>query len=259
MLSRLVACFVLALGAGAGCCHGPAFTSDRLHEVSAAFATGGPPGPGCAGGGCASGACGAPSSPFGLGCLGGCEGGCGEWYLDEWLSDPPKGYDPCDGCGNFTGHQTNAHRVGGLLHKLWGYRYTPSGISPYGNYHGYSEAAHGAHHYDAIAGEHSEAFVASDAHELATAPQVDSSYYDIEPGETLVPGSVRITEGGATGEPTPAALPTPVQGGSAPHVLPGPAASRPKAKAPAARPAARPAIHRQTGYAAPIRSPRSRP
>ncbi len=32
-----------------------------------------------------------------------CGAGCGEVYLDEWVSTPPYSQDPCDSCQNYTG------------------------------------------------------------------------------------------------------------------------------------------------------------
>lgn len=31
--------------------------------------------------------------------------GCGDWYYDEWLCDPPDPCDPCNNCGHFTGQR----------------------------------------------------------------------------------------------------------------------------------------------------------
>jgi hypothetical protein len=34
-----------------------------------------------------------------------CSSGCGEFYFDEWINDPPDRCDPCDECyGNYVGH-----------------------------------------------------------------------------------------------------------------------------------------------------------
>lgn len=256
MFLRLVACLLLALGFGSGCCHDPFIAGGRLYDDGP---IGGYVSGGCVTGGCGTASCGV-KKPFG------CQDGCAEWYLDEWLSDPPKGCDPCDDCGNYVGYR-GGHHLGGLLHKLWGYRYVPSGVSSYSDYHGYAHATRGPAFEEAFTGDlvggsddgFSPSVIESQPHsEIVGSGRIDSSYYDIEPGETLVPGSVRVTEGGAIGEgagigePTPAPLPTPTpaEAGAMPNILPGPAASKRKA------PATRPAVHRQTRY---TRSPRSRP
>jgi hypothetical protein len=57
-----------------------------------------------------------------------CRRGCGEVYINEWISDPPDCCDPCDRCnGQFTGPCGNcclgpAQRVLAALH---GYSYCP--------------------------------------------------------------------------------------------------------------------------------------
>lgn len=34
-----------------------------------------------------------------------CSSGCGEFYFDEWINDPPAPCDPCDNHGNFVGQR----------------------------------------------------------------------------------------------------------------------------------------------------------
>lgn len=53
-----------------------------------------------------------------------CRTGCGEIYLDEWLSDPPEDCDPCDDHGNWIGPQPCCRKrpIGGLWSLLWGCR-----------------------------------------------------------------------------------------------------------------------------------------
>ena len=58
------------------------------------------PGP-VATGGCASGCCGPLAGAVGNALS--CGAGCGEIYVDEWVSDPPDCCDPCDNCGNWVG------------------------------------------------------------------------------------------------------------------------------------------------------------
>lgn len=66
--------------------------------------------------GCASGACGAPAcgtcGPHNLCHFNPlkrlwnaihCSSGCGEFYFDEWINDPPEACDPCDNYGGFVG------------------------------------------------------------------------------------------------------------------------------------------------------------
>jgi hypothetical protein len=67
---------------------------------------------GCAGGACQGGECNDCNS-CGSGCqplrnLWGmlfCSKGCGEFYFDEWINDPPDRCDPCDQHGGYVGHQ----------------------------------------------------------------------------------------------------------------------------------------------------------
>jgi hypothetical protein len=53
-----------------------------------------------------------------------CGSGCGEWYFDEWLSDPPECCDPCDAHGQWIGPQGCCKGNGRPFHKknLWGVR-----------------------------------------------------------------------------------------------------------------------------------------
>lgn len=247
MLARLALCILAAVlaAASAGCCH------DNLF-------------------------CGGSCAPCGDGALHGClhdkltcQAGCGELYIDEWISDPPDHCDPCDDCGNYVGHGHSCHHLWGFLHKLWGYRYVPGAGGPAcgpghpgGAYHGYAEAVAGAPHDDYVM---EGGAVMRDGHVMggesfgsgvASSGSLGDDFYEVGPGETLVPGSVRITEGGVVGEPTPAATP---------EVLPGPSGARtarPPTKtvpSPAtANPSySRPAAHRQIGYRP--SSPRQRP
>ncbi len=73
----------------------------------------------CASGGCSDGSCGATADCGGCGKCDlcafnpikslfksiGCSSGCGEFYFDEWINDPPDACDPCDDCGNFVGQR----------------------------------------------------------------------------------------------------------------------------------------------------------
>jgi hypothetical protein len=180
--------------------------------------------------------------------------GCGELYVDEWLSDPPNHCDPCDDCGNYVGHGCGCHdhHLFGLLHKLWGVRYAPSGPPPvhHGLHHG------GGHPADFVGEAPADYFAAGDVSygPMAQSAPMDEGFYDVGPGESVVPGSVRISEGGVVGEPTPATMPTP-----APHELPGPSALKARKPGPHAPPA-RQAVHRQSGFSLPPpASPRQRP
>jgi hypothetical protein len=58
-----------------------------------------------------------------------CGSGCGEWYVDEWLSDPPDCCDPGDNWGNWVGPQPCCKGHGSPLHRrnLWGTRQHHSG------------------------------------------------------------------------------------------------------------------------------------
>lgn len=103
MLMGCVAALLAA--AGSGCCTNPGY------------------------GGCGIGPCG--SGPC-AGRLGGivrntmtCNSGCGEVYVDEWISDPPACCDPCDSCsGQYIGPQSCCGRpFAGLLNFIVGYRY----------------------------------------------------------------------------------------------------------------------------------------
>lgn len=61
-----------------------------------------------------------------------CGAGCGEVYVDEWISDPPDPCDPCDHCGNWTGPRCCPPRWWNTLwFGLWhGHRYTPHHCGP---------------------------------------------------------------------------------------------------------------------------------
>lgn len=81
-----------------------------------------------------------------------CGAGCGEFYLDEWMSDPPDCCDPCDGCGNYTGRGgcggcwgggcggCRPGLFGGGFWNLWGHRY--SQYDSYGGF-GYDDMGDG--------------------------------------------------------------------------------------------------------------------
>ena len=80
---------------------------------------------GCGGGGCSTGTCDTGGCrAAGLGSFLSCRGGCGDVYVDEWISEPPEadncGYE-CGGCG----HCEHCRPVRGALRALWGHRYQP--------------------------------------------------------------------------------------------------------------------------------------
>lgn len=68
----------------------------------------------CGPGGCGDGDCGDACGACGpcgfhplrslFGALG-CSSGCGEFYVDEWINDPPDKCDPCDEHGGYVGHR----------------------------------------------------------------------------------------------------------------------------------------------------------
>ena len=52
-----------------------------------------------------------------------CGSGCGDYYWDEWTSDPPSCCDPCDNYGNWTGSRGCCRPLLSGFGALWGYRY----------------------------------------------------------------------------------------------------------------------------------------
>lgn len=79
---------------------------------------------------CGMGQCCAPDDFFCQGPLGylrymfTCGSGCGDYYVDEWVSDPPACADPCDHQGNWTGYSDCCSApLLGCLSRLWGHRY----------------------------------------------------------------------------------------------------------------------------------------
>lgn len=68
----------------------------------------------CGLGACSTGSCGGPLMGFAS-----CKGGCGDVYVDEWISEPPTvdncGYE-CGGCGNCG----QCRPVRNVLKLLWG-------------------------------------------------------------------------------------------------------------------------------------------
>ncbi len=116
---RLLFC-LLPLVAGIGCCGpmacGP-IGGGSLCGMSSCdgpvLALGGGCNHGCSDGGCSAGSC------------GGCQDGCGELYVDEWINTPPS-CDQCDQCGNHQGQSCQACRpiLSGFA-SLWGYRRDP--------------------------------------------------------------------------------------------------------------------------------------
>ncbi len=75
----------------------------------------------------ACGPCGGLFAPFRS--LLSCGSGCGELYVDEWLSDPPACCDPCDDCGTHTGPSGCCRWLNYPLHRgnFWGTRLADAG------------------------------------------------------------------------------------------------------------------------------------
>ncbi len=57
--------------------------------------------------------------------LASCRGGCGEVYVDEWISEPPC-IDDCGYCDTGCGQCRSGRPVRSLLRLLWGAPYTAS-------------------------------------------------------------------------------------------------------------------------------------
>jgi hypothetical protein len=51
-----------------------------------------------------------------------CSNGCGEFYFDEWINEPPERCDPCDNFGRYVGPQTHCRPWLAGLRGLRGYR-----------------------------------------------------------------------------------------------------------------------------------------
>lgn len=134
------ACVMLVAAAASGCCG-----MDRYYhghcEYPVISARHGDPGcsDGACGGGCASGSCGEGcGDPTCAGCadchvccispirnlwyLLNCSNGCGEYYFDEWINDPPDACDPCDDYGCYTGRPGCCPPRFAGLRSLFGYR-----------------------------------------------------------------------------------------------------------------------------------------
>lgn len=94
----------------------------------------------CGGGGCGSCTAATPFAHLRQMLAGGA--GCGEIYVDEWISDPPACKDPCDDCGNWIGPQAGQPRFAGWR-NLWGYRNQQC-----------STCGHGHHSHHGHHGEH---------------------------------------------------------------------------------------------------------
>ena len=89
MLKQMLSvCLLLAAAASSGCC---CFTQGSCATCPNGSYAGGP----IAGAMCSLANC----TKKTLGCC----SGCGDVYVDEWVSDPPQPCDPCDNCGTWVG------------------------------------------------------------------------------------------------------------------------------------------------------------
>lgn len=156
MLHRLVwillATLVLATSAGGCCCLDRYYYGDcQFRGLSGAFSgrcsdarvscnsgsckSGACGHGGCTEGGCDDGSCGVPACggcgdcrsccprPFrAFWRMMTCSSGCGEFYWDEWFSDPPDPCDPCDDHGSFSGRGCCPPRWWMGVRGLNGYR-----------------------------------------------------------------------------------------------------------------------------------------
>jgi hypothetical protein len=131
-MNRLVCVMMTALAlmsAGSGCCCMDRYYYGDCHRPLLRGRLGGRAGDDCGchgGGGCASGNCGGGCTDGSCGASCGrgghnlcgfnpfraifnvfhCSSGCGEFYFDEWINDPPDRCDPCDECyGNYVGQR----------------------------------------------------------------------------------------------------------------------------------------------------------
>ncbi|MGE3408429.1 MAG: hypothetical protein AB7I37_16540 [Pirellulales bacterium] len=144
--------------------------------------------------------------------FGGCKGGgCGKFYWNEWFSDPPCCYDPCNCCGEYTG-QGCGHGLacGGCARCESGGGYVPgTGYTP-GPGHsagpGYGMRPRGEYH-SAIASQPKqvESYAMRQPRQTASAPQRTSD----------VPFSFHSNSGGANvGGAQPSAPRTAVRPGA---------------------------------------------
>lgn len=109
---------------GLGCCTGGPHCLDG--SCGAGPGDGSAPCVACDGVGCAGGVAQHPLDHFRAGH---CASGCGDIYIDEWLSDPPDCHDPCDHCGNWIGRgHPNWLPIG--WKNWWGYRHQGHACGP---------------------------------------------------------------------------------------------------------------------------------
>ena len=104
--SWILTCLMTLVGAGCCCTQGMNTCGGSYYASCTS----------CPTGACGSGGCG----PGGLLGLASCRGGCGETYVDEWVSEPPC----IDDCGYCDSGCDNCRRpVRSMLRLLWGVPY----------------------------------------------------------------------------------------------------------------------------------------
>lgn len=104
-------------------------------------------------------------------------GGCGEFYLDEWISNPPYCCDPCDDHGGWVGPRCCPPKIPGLK-ALFGQRGVGCTCGAC------LQRPPFAHHGEFIDGEMIEGEVIYDG------PVINES---VEPAETIRPTTLRPT------------------------------------------------------------------
>ncbi len=120
-LVYLAICCALIVAAGPGCCVGDQNCRGGSGGIGG-FDSG--PGDCCGTDPCSRGPRRRPFANL-LGMFA-CNGGCGDVYYDEWVSDPPDCCDPCDNCGNWTGPRPCRRSIWDCLslRGLWGNQYS---------------------------------------------------------------------------------------------------------------------------------------
>ena len=131
MLQRmfLVCWLAVAFLCFGGCCSTHPYMCDGMGGFDSCGLDGCDCGGGC-GGSCGVGVPGPVTRHPVAGHIGrglGCGAGCGDVYWGESCGGWADGCDPCDSCGNWTGHGACCHPFRWLFGPgpLWGYRYAP--------------------------------------------------------------------------------------------------------------------------------------
>lgn len=174
--AALAALALSAFGSGC-CCMDRYYYGDCARPAMWGRYGGGGVSDGCADGSCHGGSCNAPAcSTPDCGDCGRCDlccfnplrslfsaihcsSGCGEFYYDEWINDPPDACDPCDDCGNYVGPRCCPPRWFLGVRNMCGYRCgrtcdTSCGYESGCGAPGCTSCGHGdAHHEEAMHGD----------------------------------------------------------------------------------------------------------